>query len=442
MVATSALAAGASTRVRGANDRVRVGLIGCGGRGRLVAGLMRDVPGVEIGAVCDVYEPHRTATHTWAGGPARAHADFRRVLDDRTIDAVIVATPDHWHGAITVLACQSGKDVYVEKPLGHTVREGRAIVNAASAHKRVVQHGTQQRSSPHYAEAARLVQGGALGSVRFVRIWNFVNMYPEGIGRAADSTPPPGADWDMFLGPSPAVPFNKNRFVGTYRWFWDYGGGLVTDFGIHRFDSLHQVMNAHAPKTIAAAGARFDLADGAETPDLVQVTYEYPGFVLSYEATMLNAQGTGHRTPGREYYGARGATARPHGEAYYGTNGTLLIDRIGFEVIPELNATSGPGAVPPRGAPDGLRTEARALSATDATAAHVRNFVECVRSRQAPMADPESGQRSSTVAHLGNIAFRTGHKISWDADREEIVGDDEAALLLHRQARNPWGVVT
>jgi predicted dehydrogenase len=430
-----------SQRVLGANDRVRVGLIGCGSRGRLVARLMRAVPDVDIATVCDVYATHAAAAREWAGSSCKEVADFRRVLDDKDIDVVAIATPDHWHAIPTVLACQAGKDVYVEKPLGHTIREGRAIVDAAARTGRIVQHGTQQRSAPHYAEAARIVQSGELGQVRFVRIWNFVNMFPNGIGRAPDSAPPPGADWDMFLGPAPLVPFNKNRFVNTYRWFWDYGGGLVTDFGIHRFDSMHQIMGVDAPLTISASGGRFGLTDGAETPDTVQVTYEYPGFVMSYEATMLNAHGAGGRTPGRAYYQARGRSDRPHGEAYYGTNGTLVVDRLGFEIYPELEARSGPGAVGRDLPKDTERMRASAMEAEDATGLHVQNFIDCVRSRKAPVAPPEVGHRSSAVSHLGNIAFRTGHKIRWDALAEQIAGDAEATALLHRAGRKPWDIV-
>jgi predicted dehydrogenase len=264
-------------------------------------------------------------------------------------------------------------------------------------------------------------------------------MYPAGIGRAPDSEPPAGVDWDFYLGPAPYVPFNKNRFVSTYRWFWDYGGGLVTDFGTHRFDSLHQLMAATAPVTVSAAGGRYGLTDGAETPDFVQVTYEYPGFVLSYEASMLNGHGAAGRTAGKKYYQARGADDHPHGEAYYGTKGTLIIDRLGYEIFPELKGGTGPGAAERQSAIE-FRMQPRERAAEDATALHVRNFIECVRSRAKPVTDIETGHRSTIVAHLGNIAYRTGHKVRWDSTREEIVGNAEASKLLYRQARKPWDV--
>jgi predicted dehydrogenase len=427
--------------VLGAQDRVRVGLIGCGGRGMYVANLMRQVPGVEFGAICDLYDKALARGQAWSGSACPAFQDFRRVLDRRDIDAVLIATPDHWHAIPAVLACQAGKDVYVEKPLAHNIAEGKAIVQAAHRFNRVVQVGLQQRSAPHYAEVARIIQSGQLGRVSFIRIWNSVNMYPAGIGRKPDTAPPPGVDWDFYLGPAPLVPFNENRFVSTYRWFWDYGGGLITDFGTHRFDSMRQIMEVDAPRSVTAAGGRFGLTDGTETPDFVQVTYEYPGFVLSYEASMLNAFGAGGRTPGKKYYQARGTEDHPHGEAYHGTNGTLIVDRLGYEIFPELTGTSGPGATGRKEQGSGFRMDRREKSAEDATGLHVANFIECVRSREKPRVDAETGHRSTIVAHLGNIAYRTGHKIHWNSEQQNIADDAEAAKLLRRSPRKPWDLL-
>ena len=419
-----AVSAASAARVAGANARIAVGLVGCGGRGRYVARFMREAPGVEFAAVADVYETNAEAARAWAGPNARAYTDFRRLLDDKAIDAVQVATPDHWHAAIAVLACRAGKDVYVEKPLAHNVREGRAIVEAARRYKRIVQAGTQHRSAPHFAEAARIVQSGALGHVHYVRVWNFTNMYPDGIGREPDSAAPPGLDWDMYLGPAPKAPFNRKRFLATFRWFWDYAGGYITDFGTHRFDTVHQIMDADTPLTVAASGRRFALNDAGEMPDILQVTYEYPQFVLSYEACNLNGHGLGGRTAGMKYYNAVGAEDRPHGMAFYGTNGALFADRIGFEIYPE-----------------GGRMERRQVNVTDATAAHARSFVECLRARREPSANAETGHRATLIGHLGNIAFKTGRKLRWDAQREEIAGDSAASALLAREARKPWDLI-
>jgi predicted dehydrogenase len=428
----TALSAG---RVLGANDRVQVGVIGCGTRGTYDGRLIKQVPGVAIVAACDVYETNANRAAQWAGAGCKPERDFRRVLDRKDVDAVLVATPDHWHAIPTVLACQAGKDVYVEKPLAHNVREGRAMVAAARKYNRIVQTGTQHRSSTHYAEAAKIVQGGELGKVHFVRLWNYTNMYPNGIGAAADSSPPEGLDWDFYLGPAPKVPFNKNRFLGTFRWFWDYAGGFLTDFGTHRIDSMQQVMGVDAPSTVSASGHRYELKDGGETPDVLQVTYEYPGFVMSYECCTLSGQGVMGRTPGKRYYRASGPDDRPHGEAFYGTNGTLLTDRIGYEVIPELQRGRRGGGT------TGARMPRKESAAEDRTDLHVKNFIECVRSRQRPAADVEIGHKATLVGHLGNIGYRTGRKLRWDAEKEQIVGDPDANALLGRDARKPWDLI-
>jgi predicted dehydrogenase len=418
--AATTLGAAASAQVAGANERIRVGLIGCGTRGMAVARLMRQVPNVEFTAVCDVYERNLTRAREWAGNQCQAHRDFRRVLDMNNVDAVLVATPDHWHAIPSVLACRASKDVYVEKPLAHNIREGRAIVEAARRHRRVVQTGTQHRSAEHYREVQRIIQRGDLGRIHFVRVWNYTNMYPRGIGQAANGNPPEGLDWDFYLGPAPSVPFNRNRFLGSFRWFWDYAGGFITDWGTHRLDSVHQVMGVDAPQSVTAFGGRYELRDGAETPDVMQVTYEYPGFILSYESNMINGHGSGGRTPNRQYYRARGPDDRPHGEAFYGTNGTLFSDRIGFEIYPELEAGGQPGGQPR------FRMKRQAAVGRDQTDLHVRNFIECVRSRATPAADVLIGHRSTIVPHLGNIAYRVGRKIRWDTAKEEILGDAQA----------------
>lgn len=434
--------AGSAARVRGANERVNLGLIGCGGRGRFLARHLLNLPSVEFVAACDVYETNRASAADQLGPRCKPFKDFRRVLEEKQVDAVIVATPDHWHAIPTVLACEAGKDVYVEKPLAHNVREGRTMVDAARRHNRIVQTGTQQRSSGHFETVRQFVRSGELGEVHFVRIWNYSNLFPKGIGRRADSEVPPGLDWDFYLGPAPKQPFNWNRFLFRYRYFWDYSGGSITDYGIHRFDSMHQIMGVDSPRTVAASGGRFSLNDGGEVPDVMQVTYEYPGFVLSYETNLLNAHGVGGRTPGREYYRAVGSDDRPHGLAFYGTNGAVFVDRIGFEIYPELKPNTPPAAVGgERRPPEDYRMQRREASAADATAVHVRAFIDCVRTRKTPVVDVETGHRSTLVAHLGNIALKTGKKLKWDGVKEEFAGDPEPSKLLGRQARKPWDLI-
>jgi predicted dehydrogenase len=429
-------------RVLGANERVNVALIGCGTRGRLLANLVKQTPGAALTALCDVYDQQVAQAREGASEGARAFKDFRQVLDQKDIDAVVVATPDHWHGFIAVSACQAGKDAYVEKPLAHNVRESRAIVDAAQRSKRIVQHGTQHRMAPHYREVQRIIQSGQLGEVRYVRIWNFQNLYPNGIGSEPDGSPPAGLDWDFYLGPAPLVPFNRARFLSTYRWFWDYAGGWVTDYGTHRFDSFHQVMGVDTPRSVVATGGRFGLKDGGETPDLVQATYEYPGIVMSYEVCALNGHGAGGRTPDMAYYQMRGDFDRPHGEAYYGTNGTLISDRIGYEIYPEMEPRERGAARETAGAKPVYRSERKVVKGRDTTDLLVQNFVECVKSRQAPVASAEIGHRSTIVPLIGNIAYRTGRKLRWNAEKEAFEGNEsEATALLGRQNRKPWTLV-
>lgn len=433
----------ASSRAAGANDRVRVGLIGCGGRGRYVAARMQRVPNVEFVAACDVYEPKRIRFQQSVGATCTPHKDFRDVLDRKDVDAVLVATPDHWHAIPTVLACAAGKDVYVEKPLAHNIREGRAMVDAARKHNRIVQTGTQQRSAPHFDTMRQLIQSGRLGNVRYVRIWNFRNSTPARERRQQSEDPPAGLDWDFFLGPAPMVPYEYRRY-GNFRRYWDYAGGIATNYGTHRFDSARHVMSidGQSPKTVSAAGQRFEVFDGSEDPDVVQMTFEYDDFVISYEGCMMNKLGLGFRTPGRPYYRMLGTHDRPNGMAFYGTEGTIFADRLGFELYPELKPGKRADRLKPEEVtPDLYRTLATDGRSDDSTFLHTQNFIECVRSRNRPVADVEIGHGSSMLPHLGNIACRTGEKISWDAAKEDAINAPESAKLLGREARKPWDLI-
>jgi predicted dehydrogenase len=411
-----------ASRVLGANDRVNIALVGCGGRGRYVGRLMREAPNVAYTAVADVYARNAEAARQWAGPDAKSFPDFRKLLELKDVDAVHVATPDHWHAIASVLACQAGKDVYVEKPTSLTIREGRAMVDAARRHKRIVQVGTQHRSAPHFEKIREMVQRGDLGPIKFIRVWNYANHYPKGIGRKPDQAPPEGLDWDMYLGPSKKVPFNPNRFLGSYRYFWDYSGGYITDFGNHRLDTMQQIMGVTAPKTISASGGKLVMTDDRETPDFLTVTYEYDNFYCTYEGSNLNGHGMGGRTPGHRYYNARGEWDQPNGIAIYGTEATLFCERIGWEIFPE----------------QGRSIKRVWENVVEPTQAHAANFVECVRSRKSPNADIEIGHRSTSVALLGNIAMKTGKKLRWDAQKEDFSAASDASALLGRTLRKPY----
>lgn len=424
----------ASSQVRGTHETVNLALIGCGGRGRYVAGFAKEHPSARYVATADVYLPNaQTAARQL--GTADAVQDFRRLLDRKEIDAVIVATPDHWHATIAVLAAEAGKAVYVEKPLAYSISEGRKIVEAMERTGKLIFAGTQHRSAPHFAQAASLVQGGYLGEVKYVRIWNYVNLYPSVISRAPDSEPPDGLDWEMYLGPAPKARFNQRRFLGQFRQFRDYAGGTITDFGTHRFDSLHQIMGLHgaaaAPKRITASGGRLVLEGAGDNPDLLQATFEYEGFVLSYEGVNFNGHGGGYRTPQWRYYNARGERDMPNGMAFYGTKGTMIAERLGFEIHPE---PGGPRDAAPR-------TEAQAVPAKDATREHAMHFVDAVRGAAPPVTTAEAAHRATNIGHLGNIALRTGEKLHWDAMAERFTNSETANRLLERTPREPWDLL-
>jgi predicted dehydrogenase len=375
---------------------------------------------VDVAAVCDVYAPNLAKGAEAAPGAKRL-TDFRRVLDMRDVDAVIIATPDHWHAAQTIMACAAGKDVYVEKPISVAVAEGRAMVAAAHRYRRVVQVGTQQRSGRHFREAAELVRAGAVGKVSMVRTWNFGNETPDGIGNPPDGPPPADLDWDMWLGPAPRRPFNPNRFGvspdrwSTFRWFWDYAGGMMTDWGVHWLDIVQWATGADAPTSVTATGGKLVIRDNRETPDTLLATFEYPGFVCTYENRVANAAPLDGKTGGI---------------TFHGTEGTLFVDRQGFEIFPEKRG-SGQNQVP-------RMAGRKVANSNQHHEDHLRNFVDCVKSRATPVCDIETGHRSTTTALLGNIAYRTRRRIVWDAKAEQIVGDREAARHLTRDYRGPW----
>jgi predicted dehydrogenase len=441
--AGAGLSARSQSNVAGANDRVNIGFIGVGGMGRSNMGVFGRLPDVRIAAVCDVWDYHtEQAVHVTRDrpeGPAKGFNDFRRLLDLKEIDAVVVATPDHWHGLATIRACEAGKDVFCEKPLSHNIREGRAMVNAARTHQRVVQVGTQQRSGEHYKEAVELVKSGALGTVSRVATWNHGNEAPHGIGRFPGVKPPDGLNWDMYLGPAPVVPFDAARFLGTFRYFWDYGGGIATDWGVHHLDIVQWAMGVDAPLAVSAGGGIYAVDDARETPDTIEVLYEYPGFLASFSHRGANARG----------YNGHG-----YGIEFYGTDATLFLDRAGYEVIPEMAPEVQGERKPPfvasmdrRGAdpwsgqprrPRRAKTSPVAAPGSEQNVAHARNFLACMRSRQQPISDIEIAHRSSSTAMLANVALRSGRRVEWDAKAEDVTNAPEARKYLTREYRAPW----
>ena len=446
----AAFTAVSAAQVRGANDRVRVGLIGCGGRGTLDArnmrGTLEDIqavaPGnyhggnldprlkeprnVDIAAVCDANTAKTAAAKRWTP-QAAVYGDFRKLLEDRSIDAVIIATPDPWHAQMLILACEAGKDVYLEKPVMYRLAEANAMREAVRRTKRIVQIGSQHRSADHIAEAARMVQGGQIGAVKFVRVWNY---QIEPASPVPDSEPPAGLNWDAWLGPSPKVPFNTSRLY--YRAFMDYTNGLISDYGNHRFDSVHQIMGIDKPLKVSSSTAMIDRRKAGDIVDFQQATYEYPGFVMSYEGCVYNSHGLGGRTEGMQYYGARGTDDRPHGMAFYGTEAALFVDRIGMELYPEPQGRGRAGVAP---------VARMHIDEDEPSPLHAKYFVDYVRNRKEPFANIETEVRATAVACMGNVAAWTGRKLTSDDASWQFPGDAEANKYLFREYRKPWDLV-
>lgn len=405
-----------------ANDRIRVGVIGAGGQGRGNMGVFQRFKEFEIAALCDVNQEQLARTLQRLESKPDTYGDYRRLLDRKDIDVVIIATPDHWHALQCIHACQAGKDVYVEKPLALTIREGRRMVEAARAAKRVVQVGTQQRSGRHFQRAVELIKDGKIGRVSFVRCWTHENNYPAGIGNPPDAEPPATLDWDSWLGPAPKVPWNPNRSSTNFRWFWDYAGGKITDWGTHLIDIVHWALDVDViggPRAVSAHGGKLLLQDNRETPDTMEVVYEYAGFFMTYSSRELNA---------------RPVENKNYGIQFFGTDGSLFIDRDGFEVNPETARVDQGEYF--------FRSNYRNVRGGDQyqhNVNHVRNFLECLKSRERPNSDIEIGHRSTAAAHLGNIAFRRNERLRWDPVREELLGaSPEARAMLSRPYRPPW----
>ncbi len=420
------LTAASASRVLGANDRIRLGLIGCGGMGRGDLRDMLQAGETDAVALCDIdrtqiQRTHESVVEKFGQKADLQTGDFRRVLDRNDIDAVIVATPDHWHALPTVEACKAGKDVYVEKPLSITVWEGRQMVTAARKYERVVQMGTQQRSGSQYLAAKEYVDSGKLGRVRLVRCWAYLDWKGETKPLANAAAPDP-VDYEMWLGPAPERPFNENRFHFNFRWYWDYSGGLMTDWGAHMIDIANWYMGIKAPTSAMSVGGKFAYPnDAMETPDTQQVLYEFPDFSMVWE----HALGVG-----------RGPADREHGVMLHGEKGILIVDRGGWEVLPETDRIDK-SVREYKSA--GVPRQAYRADRENMHLDHVKNFLDCMRTRERPRSDVEISHDSMIGCHLGNAAVRTGRRVYWDVENERVVDDPEAeAIMYKREYRAPW----
>ncbi|QHV95813.1 Gfo/Idh/MocA family protein [Spirosoma endbachense] len=406
-----------------AADTVSIGLIGCNNMGWADLTSMLKHQGVRCIALCDVDQNvlNKRATElekrpAAAGQKVTLYSDFRKLLENKDIDAVIVGTPDHWHCLPTVYACQAGKDVYVEKPLANSIEECDLMVAAARKHKRIVQVGQWQRSGEHWKAALDFVRSGQIGKIRSVKTWAFMP-YGKTFPVVANEPVPAGVDYAMWLGPAPQHPFNRNRFHGTFRYFWDYAGGLMTDWGAHMIDIALWGMQVTTPKSVMAMGGRFGFPDhDGETPDTMQVLYDYDNFSLSWEQSL----GTG-----------RGPYDRDHGVAFIGNLGTVVIDRGKWEVLPEVEAGKYLTPAMPARFGDGKDLDR-----------HTLNFVECIRSRQQPNCPVDVGRNVAVHAQLGNMAHRLGQQLFWDDATATVTSNPKANELVKAHYRNSWQLPT
>ena len=432
--ATTAMTAKSYSRIIGANERVNFGLLGFGLIGRVHTQTFAGLKEAHLTAVSDAFKPRMAACRELAPD-ATAHADFRKLLERKDVDAVIVATPDHWHALHTMMACAAGKDVYVEKPTHLFVREGEWMQRVATRHGRIVQVGTQQRSGPHYQRAKDLLRHGAIGDIVSVQCDFFRNIRP-GIGRPPDGEAPADFDWDMHLGPAPARRYNPNRGLYHFRWFWDTAGGQMTNLGHHSLDIVHWIFDLKAPRAVSSQGGRWFLQDNGETPDTQNAVIEYEKFPVVVQIREAAAGGGL----------ASGALV------FIGTKGRMKIDRSGFEITPDKKAnpqnTVAAIGVHPVGGPQPVdepkdqkwceaMSDKTGVSAQQYTR-HAQNFIDCIKSRKTPVSDLESSHWISTACHLANLSLQTGRKLSWDAAANDLRADREASALLQRAYRAPW----
>jgi len=396
-------------------------------------GYSAKVPGFQIVSVCDVYQPALEKAQAQARRlgfeEVKAVKDFREILADKSIDAVSIATPDHWHAYLTVEACKAGKDVWVEKPACVYVEEGPKMVEAARKYKRVVQAGTMQRSGGFFQKA------GDLGDISFCRTFQAASDKKEGYGNPPDSDPPPGLDWDLWLGPAPKRPFNSNRWgVGenrwsTFRYFWDYAGGAMTDWGVHLLDIVQFAFDEAMPASVSAQGGKFYVNDNTETPDTMLVTYRYSG--AGGQAGYPGGVGAGDRKDSGGFIGSyESRTVNPYplygdsyGTSFHGTRATLMVNRDGYSVFPNAK-----GAEP---------VVERSKEMADMNVPHWKNFLECLRTRAKPISDIETCVRSTTTCILANLAMRHGMTLDWD-DKAFTVKQHEVKPFLKAKYRSPW----
>lgn len=396
-----------------ANDKIRVALVGGNSMGWSDLTSFLKNKEVECVALCDIDKnilTNRTNELLKLGLPKpQLYVDYRLMLENKDIDAVIIGTPDHWHCLIFVNSLEAGKHVYVEKPIGNSIAEINIMQKAAKKYSKIVQVGQWQRSQPHFVDAINYVKSGKLGRIRVCKAWSFVD-WKSAVPKIPDSAVPAGVDYNMWLGPAPKRPFNKNRFHFTWRWYWEYGNGLMTDWGVHLIDYILYGMGKSIPESVMAIGGKYAFPeDDMVTPDTMTAVYDFKDFTMIWEHTI----GIG-----------LGNWKRPHGMAYTGENGTLVLDRNGWEVIPEKQKIE---AVP---------LQKNVGSGLDI---HVKNFLDCMQNNtpQKLNAGIDVGRNVALVAQMGNVAYRSGEKVKWDNAKQQFTSATANKFIVP-QYNNGW----
>jgi len=412
---TSAVAATASAvgkvSAAGANERIGAAVIGCRNRGRNVAGAFHGTGRFDLVTICDCDQAMIDDAMKKLGKnlprQPRQVKDFQRVLDDKDIDAIINATPDHWHAQITNMALQAGKHVYLEKPASHNINEGKAMVAVQKKHPNlIVLVGSQQRSGQHFKDAKEFIDSGALGKIGFCRAWITNNR--QVIPRIPDSAPPKSLDYDMWIGPAPYRPYNENRVHYNWRFIKDYGTGETANWGAHMLDVVRWYMDIGFPKSVSAFGGQHVVKDAKEWPDTQTIIYEYPELTVLWEQRSW----TGFKMNGTDC-----------GVEFDGHKGSLVISRQGWTFYPKGGKPVEHGK-------------------SDLSGAHVRNFADSIQGSARPAASIEEGRKTATMCHLGNIAVAVNRRLEFDAKTQTIKNVPEADKYMGRQYRKPWKLPT
>lgn len=407
------------SRIWGANDRIRLGFIGVGNRGGQLLDAFLVHKDMEVAVLCDVFEPYLERAQSKLPAKVPQEIDFRKVLERTDVDAVVIATPDHWHAIQTIWACKAGKDVYVEKPLSITVVEGRKMVEAARKYNRVVQVGTHRRSSKLYAQLHELIKSGKIGKVTVSRAYRLSNMYPSGIGKAQPSDPPAGLHWDLWLGPRPERPFQETIAPYKFRW-WDLYSSQMANWGVHYLDAMRWLTDELAPSSVCAMGGRFAVDDDRTIPDTMEAVFQFASGRLAIFGQ----------------YEASGVPAIAQGELELrGTLGAAYIGGRKFEIIPER----GGQFQDPSRRLEPIKVEVP-VGENDMTVDHARNFLDCIKSRAMPNADVEIGHRSTTCSLIANISYAVGARLDWDPVKERFTNNEAANNFLHYEYRKPWSL--